>query len=146
MLVLNVRSKLILVSGNQVISHVTVHKHLGVLLRQDLKWSNHIHEDISKATRKAGLLCFMMHNLNDSLTIKLFLCYVRPTLEYAVHYGMAPYWKTMPWPWNESKQLLPGESCELLGTHLSLISLCNLTGLPYNGEEKSSASAFCTSC
>ena len=30
--------------GNQVISHVTVHKHLGVLLRQDLKWSNHIHE------------------------------------------------------------------------------------------------------
>ena len=69
--------------GNQVISHVTVHKHLGVLLRQDLKWSNHIHEVVSKATRKAGLLRFMMHNLNDSLTIKLVLCYVRPTLEYA---------------------------------------------------------------
>ena len=28
-----------------------------------------------------------MHNLNDSLTIKLFLCYVRPTLEYA-----SPLW------------------------------------------------------
>ena len=73
--------------GNQIISHVTVHKHLGVLLRQDLKWSNHIHEVVSKATRKAGLLRFMMHNLNDSLTIKLFLCYVRPTLEYA-----SPLW------------------------------------------------------
>ena len=43
--------------GNQVISHVTVHKHLGVLLRQDLKWSNHIHEVVSKATRK--LACFV---------------------------------------------------------------------------------------
>ena len=72
--------------GNQVISHVTVHKHLGVLLRQDLKWSNHIHEVVSKATRKAGLLRFMMRNLNDSLTIKLFLCYVDlpPILEYAI--------------------------------------------------------------
>ena len=32
----------------------------------------------------ACMLRFMMHNLNDvSLTIKLFLCYVRPTLGYA---------------------------------------------------------------
>ena len=73
--------------GYQVISHVTVHQHLGVLLRQDLKWSNHNREVVSKATRKAGLLRFMMHNLNDSMTIKLFLCYVRPTLEYA-----SPLW------------------------------------------------------
>ena len=73
--------------GNQVISNVTVHKHLGVLLRQDLKWSNHIHEVVSKATRKGGLLRFMMHNLNDSLTIKLFLRYVRPILGYA-----SPLW------------------------------------------------------
>ena len=73
--------------GNQVICHVTVHKHLGVLLRQDLKWSNHIHEVVSKATRKAALLRFMMHNLTDSLTIKRFLCYVRPPLEYA-----SPLW------------------------------------------------------
>ena len=42
---------------------------------------------ISKATRKAGLLCFMMHNLNDSLTIKLFFCYVWPTLQHA-----SPLW------------------------------------------------------
>ena len=55
--------------GNQVICHITVHKHLGVLLMQDLKWSNHIIEVIAKATRKAGLLRFMMHNLNDSQTI-----------------------------------------------------------------------------
>ena len=84
--------------GNQVISHVIVHKHLGILLRQDLKWSNHIHEVVSKASRKAGLLRFMMHNLNDSLTIKLFLCYVRPTLEYA-----SPLWNR-GWREREEKE------------------------------------------
>ena len=63
-----------------------------------------------------------------------------------VHYGMARYRKTMPWRWNASKQLLLGESCELLGTHWSLTSLRKLTGLPFDGGEKSPASAFCASC
>ena len=96
--------------GNQVISHVTVHKHLGVLLRQDLKWSNHIHEVVSKATRKAGLLRFMMHNLNDSLAKNYSSAMFALPWSMPVHYGMARYWKTMPWQWNASKQLLPGES------------------------------------
>ena len=134
--------------GNQVISHVTVHKHLGVLLRQDLKWSNHIHEVISKATRKVGLLRFVIHNLYDSLTILWSYSSIMYDLLWSmpVHYGMVPYRKTMPWRWNKSKQLLPDKSCELLGTHRSLTSLRNLTGLPFDGEEKSPASAFCTSC
>ena len=132
--------------GNQVISNVTVHKHLGVLLRQDLKWSYHIHEVVSKATRKAGLLRFMMHNLNDSLTIKLFICYVRPTLEYA-----SPLWhgtiaEDDALAMERIQAAVAGESCELLGTHRSLTSLRNLTGLPFDGGEKSPASAFCTSC
>ena len=88
----------------------------------------------------------MMHNLNDSLTIKLFLCYVRPTLEYA-----SPLWHgtrskddalTMERIQAAASQRILRAPWHTLKSEL----LAQLNWPAFDGEEKSSASAFCTSC
>ena len=73
--------------NGQALPFVDSHKHLGVILTADLEWKVHAREVISKGTKKAGLLKWMARELPSSVAIKLYLCYVRPSLEYA-----APVW------------------------------------------------------
>ena len=69
------------------ITLVDAHLHLGVTLTSDLSWKDHISNVVAKCSRKSGLLKWMMRELPSSVIEKLYLCYLRPSLEYA-----APVW------------------------------------------------------
>lgn len=62
---------------------VTQHRHLGVILQCDLRWSSHVTTVISKSAR----LLFLLRRLRPSLTppamALLYATYIRPKLEYA---------------------------------------------------------------
>ena len=76
-----------LVIENKSIKAVAVHKHLGVMLTESLKWSVHIESVISRGIKKAGLQRFMARDLPADLVSKLYLTYLRSVLEYA-----SPVW------------------------------------------------------
>ena len=63
------------------------HKHLGVVLLDDLSWSAHITHVLAQGKRKAGFLRYMAKELPADLVSKIYITYVRPTLEYA-----SPVW------------------------------------------------------
>ena len=69
------------------IEAVAQHKHLGITFTPDLKWTTHIQAVIRNASKRAGLLRWMSHHFRGPLTTKLYLSYVRPTMEYA-----SPLW------------------------------------------------------
>ena len=68
---------------NEVINVAVSHKHLGLTISTDLRWTAHIESISAKANRRAGLLRHMARYLPPHVTDKLYLSYVRPTLEYA---------------------------------------------------------------
>ena len=64
---------------------VKLFKYLGVLLSNNLSWSDHISELCSKARKILGLLYRQFYNNANPATIKqLYISLVRPHLEYAV--------------------------------------------------------------
>ena len=71
----------------KAISVVKQHKHLGVVLSDDLSWSAHITHVLAQGKRKAGFLRYMAKELPADLVSKIYITYVRPTLEYA-----SPVW------------------------------------------------------
>ena len=70
-----------LVIDSHPIEAVALHKHLGIIFTPDLKWTTHIQAVIRNAFKRAGLLRWMSHHLRGPLTTKLYLSYVRPTME-----------------------------------------------------------------
>ena len=63
---------------------VEVFKYLGVLVRNNLSWTDHISELCTKARRILGLLYRQYYNNADPATIKkLYISLVRPHLDYA---------------------------------------------------------------
>ena len=62
----------------QVISH----KHLGINLQEDGKWSTHIDDITRKANRRVDILSSLKNLLNRNSLEKLFITYIRPILEY----------------------------------------------------------------
>ena len=61
----------------------THHKHLGLIFSDSLSWSYHLDKLIISSRRKAGLLRYMIPNMSASVSSKLYLTWVRPTMEYA---------------------------------------------------------------
>ena len=66
---------------------VTRHRHLGVVISEDLKWYHHVQEVIGKFSRRSGLLRWMAQDLPFEAASKLYLFYVRPLCKYA-----SPVW------------------------------------------------------
>ena len=63
------------------------HRHRGVVLSDDLKWSKHAQRILAAASKRAGLLRLMARDLPLPVASILFVYYVRPLLEYA-----SPVW------------------------------------------------------
>ena len=63
------------------------HRHLGVVLSEDLKWSKHAKCIMAAASKRAGLLSLMARDLLLSLVSILYVYCVRPVLEDA-----SPVW------------------------------------------------------
>ena len=63
------------------------HRHIGVVLSEDLKWSKHAQCILAAASKRAGLLRLMARDLPLPVASMLYVYYVRPVLEYA-----SPVW------------------------------------------------------
>ena len=59
------------------------HKHLGFIFSSSLSWTRHIQQVITTAKRKTGLLRYMIPNLSPEVANKVYLTWVRPSMEYA---------------------------------------------------------------
>ena len=64
------------------LEYVTVHKHLGLLIRSDLSWSTHINFIVNKAKRLTGIMKLLQYKLSRRSLEIIYFSYVRPILEY----------------------------------------------------------------
>ena len=70
---------------NQPMEQVSNYKYLGVILTNDLSWSLHIDKIACKTRRLVGFLYRKFYRWATSRAlIRLYLCLIRPHLEYAV--------------------------------------------------------------
>ena len=72
-----------LLLNNSIISEVTSHKHLGILLTQSLSWSPHIINITTQAYRKLSVMRPLSYKLPRCALISIYKYHVRPILEYA---------------------------------------------------------------
>lgn len=76
------------VSGS-ILSAVTAHRHLGLLLRSDLKWTDQVNLVLGTFRKRINLLSYMATRLSPFAIKQLYQCWVRPTAEYC-----SPIWST----------------------------------------------------
>ena len=66
-----------------VLSVVPQHRHLGVIIQQNLKWDKHIHTVLAKSSSKLGQFRRYRCILTANAMTYLYKSYIRPILEYA---------------------------------------------------------------
>lgn len=67
----------------EFIENVSSHKHLGVTLSSDLKWSNHIDNLCNSASKKMSALKKLKLSLDRKSLETIYFSFIRPSLEYA---------------------------------------------------------------
>ena len=77
--------------------HTSMEKDLGVLISNDLEWSNHVNSAVNKANQKLGQIKHSFQYLDEKMLKLLFVSLVRPHLEYA-----APVWNPH-WQYDKDK-------------------------------------------
>ena len=65
-----------------VISSVQDHKHLGVVLSHNLRWSPHINDVVSRCTKKINMLKQFKFELDRKSLETIYLSFIRPSMEY----------------------------------------------------------------
>ena len=70
---------------------VSQHRHLGLILSSDLRWTPHVDVILSKASRLLGVLRRLSSSLSQAALSAFYMIYIRPILEYAnVVWGKLP--------------------------------------------------------
>ena len=69
--------------GDTQITPTPTHKHLGVILSMDGKWSSHVDYIIEKVTKQISVLRKLKYNLNRDTLSKIYASFIRPHFEYA---------------------------------------------------------------
>ena len=69
--------------ASSTVPQVSSHRHLGVIFNDTLKWSDHVTHVITKASAKIGFLRRLSNRLDALVLRELFLCCIRPAIEYA---------------------------------------------------------------
>lgn len=72
-----------LIMDDTVLNIVNAHKHLGVVLSNNNKWTNHIETVMQSATRQISFLRKLKYKFSKETLNKLYCTYIRPLLEYA---------------------------------------------------------------
>ena len=72
-----------LLMGDSPIAIVKSHKHLGLSFSEHAKWTVHISAMINKAWTSIGLLRSLKFVLSRLSLEKMYICFIRPLLEYA---------------------------------------------------------------
>ena len=62
---------------------ITSHKHLGLVLSQDLSWSAYIDSIVKKAYQRLGLLKKLKFTMCRKTLSKMYTTFIRPLLEYS---------------------------------------------------------------
>jgi hypothetical protein len=65
-----------------VVDKVKSHKHLGVTLKDDLKWDNHVEEMATKAKKRLAIMKGLKFRLDRRSLEIMYTAFVRPILEY----------------------------------------------------------------
>ena len=68
--------------NDTVLKSVTAHRHLGITLTNDLRWSTHVSNVVCAANKKLGLLKYHGSYLNYQQKSTFYLNFVRPVIEY----------------------------------------------------------------
>ena len=71
-----------LIMENTVITEVKEHKHLGLTLQKNGKWTQQVREMKIKTNKRIDVLRGHMHRLGRKSLERLYLTYIRPILEY----------------------------------------------------------------
>ena len=71
----------ITIYGNQI-ERVSSHELLGVVIQDDLKWSNHIDMITKKGSKRLHILRVLRCSLIPANALKVYLSLIRPVLEY----------------------------------------------------------------
>ena len=61
---------------------VEIHKHLGIYLTSNNKWTKHIDSIIESASKQVSYLRKLKYKLSKSTLDRLYCTYIRPLLEY----------------------------------------------------------------
>ena len=69
--------------AQDALTKVQSHRHLGVILSHDLRWSNHVDYILTKATRLLSGLRRLRSSLDQESLSHMYLTYISPILEYA---------------------------------------------------------------
>ena len=67
---------------NTPLTQVRSHRHLGLIIQADLRWTEHIHSKIKKARRQLFQLRRIRDAIHKSALINVYCSYVRPIVEY----------------------------------------------------------------
>ena len=67
---------------NQTLQNDSEHKHLGLILRSDLRWSSHISEIRNKSMKMVNILKHLQMRLSRRSLEILYLSFIRPIMEY----------------------------------------------------------------
>jgi hypothetical protein len=68
--------------NEHIIDKVDTHKHLGVTLSGDLRWSSHIDTLVRSSSRKLDLMRSLKYKLDRRSLETIYMSFVRPSLEY----------------------------------------------------------------
>lgn len=72
-----------IVMDNTLLQIVDSHRHLGVTLTSNNKWSKHIDTIIASASKQLAFLRKVKYRFSSEILNKLYCTYIRPLLEYA---------------------------------------------------------------
>lgn len=64
------------------IPQVKTHKHLGLTLAEDSKWTSHISSSVNKAWQRIGIFRSLKFVLSRSSLERMYISFIRPLLEY----------------------------------------------------------------
>ena len=68
---------------NKIIANVNSHKHLGLTLRKDCLWRDHIDTIVSKASKRLDVLQSLKNKLDRRALQTIYFAFIRPILEYS---------------------------------------------------------------
>ena len=68
--------------NDNILYRVQTHKHLGLIFNSELTWKDHIIYTCKRVSKRLGLLYKFKKKLNRGTLSKLYLCWIRPVIEY----------------------------------------------------------------
>ena len=111
---------------NTRIYPVKCHKHLGITLSADCKWSNHINTIIEKTSKQLAVLQKLKFKVSQNFLETMYLTFIRPLLEYA-----GEVWDNCTLADSKRLEKIQLEAAHIvtsLTSYASILSIYNLDG------------------